>query len=163
MPHDPFKPPVTNVDAPDLQRGSAVKAVVLGALTDIGGSMLSGIIFYALYGIYLGATGNSVDDMAKPFASADASNSPIAFLLNMVGCLFSVLGGYICARIAKHSEYRLGAILAAVNVALSFLLMAGSEPDPLAGIYSLLTVAAVMVGSHLGARTNKRERLAGAY
>lgn len=158
MPNDPFRPPATNVDALDVQRGSAVKAVVMGALVDIGGSMLSGIIFYVLYGIYLGATGNSVEDMGKPFAAADASNSPIAFLLNMVGCLFSVLGGYVCARIAKHGEYRLGAILAVVTVSLGFLLLSGGEPDPLAGIYSLLTVASVMVGSHLGAKTNQRER-----
>jgi len=161
MPHDPFRPPATNVDAPDVQRGSAAKAIVLGALTDIGGSMLAGIIFYLLYGIYLGATGNSIEDMGKPLSMADASNSPMGFLMNMVGCLFSVLGGYVCARIAKHSEYRLGVILAVVTVSLGFLMMAGGETDPLAGIYSLLTVAAVMVGSHLGARTNRRERAQG--
>ena len=158
MAHDPFRPPATDVDAPDVQRGPAVKAIVLGALTDIGGSMLSGIIFSLLYGIYLGATGNSIEDMGKPLSMADANNSPIGFLMNMVGCLFSVLGGYVCARIAKHSEYRLGVILAVVTVSLGFLMMAGGEPDPLAGIYSLLTVAAVMVGSHLGAKTNQRER-----
>ena len=158
MPHDPFRPPTTDVDAPDVQHGSAVKAIVLGALVDIGGSMMSGIIFYVLYGIYLGATGNSMDDMAKPMAAADAGNSPIGFLLNMVGCLFSVLGGYVCARIAKHSEYRLGAILSVVTVALGFVLLAGGEPEPLAPMYALFTVAAVMVGSHLGAKINRRDR-----
>ena len=163
MASDPFRPPETNVDRPDVQRGSAIKAVVLGALTDIGGSFLSGIVFYVLYGIYLGATGNSVEDMAAPFGAAEANNSPMGFLLNLVGCLFSVLGGYVCSRIAKHSEYRLGAILAAVTVCIGFLLMAGGEPDPLTGIYSLLTIASVMVGAHLGARANKRERSAGAY
>jgi hypothetical protein len=120
--------------------------------------MMSGIIFYVLYGIYLGATGNSVEDMAKPMGAADAGNSPIGFLLNMVGCLFSVLGGYVCARIAKHSEYRLGAILSAVTVSLGFVLMAGGEPEPLAAMYALLTVAAVMVGSHIGAKANRRDR-----
>ena len=156
--NDPFRPPAANIEARDTKRGSAVKAVFFGALTDIGGSMLAGIVFYMLYGIYLGATGNTLEDMAKPFGGAEAGNSPMAFMMNMVGCLFSVLGGYVCSRIARHSEYRLGAILAAVNVTLSFLLMAGGEPDPLAGIYSLLTVAAVMVGTHIGAKANRRER-----
>jgi hypothetical protein len=37
--HDPFTAPSSNVDMPDTARGSAVKAVVLGLMTDIGGSM----------------------------------------------------------------------------------------------------------------------------
>jgi hypothetical protein len=49
-------------------------------------------------------------------------------------------------------------MLAVVTVSLGFLMMAGSEPDPLTGIYSLLTVAAVLVGSHLGAKANRRDR-----
>ena len=49
--NDPFRPPATNIEERDVKRGSAVKAVIFGALTDIGGSMLSGIIFYVLYGI----------------------------------------------------------------------------------------------------------------
>jgi hypothetical protein len=117
MSHDPFRAPSSNVDVPDTARGSAVKAVVLGLMTDVGGSMLSSLAFFMFYGAYLGATGGTADDLMV-FARGNGFDSPMALALGLVGCMFSVLGGYVCARIAKHSEYKLGLILSACSVAV---------------------------------------------
>lgn len=155
MSHDPFTAPGSNVDVPDTARGSAVKAVVLGLMTDIGGSMLASLAFFMFYGAYLGATGGTTDDLMT-LARGSGIDSPMALALALVGCMFSVLGGYVCARIAKHSEYKLGMILAACSVVAGLALGGDSEPDPMAGLFSLLTVASVMTGSHLGARGNRR-------
>jgi hypothetical protein len=154
---DPFRPPEANVDLPDVERGSAVKAVVLGALVDLGGSIVASIVFFALYGVYLGATGTQAEELQSTMSSMNG-NSPMGILMNIVGCLFSVLGGYVCARIAKHSEYRLGAILAAISVVLGLLVASSEEANAMIGIYSLLTLAAVLVGAHLGSARNRRDR-----
>ena len=155
---DPFRPPAANVDVANAERGSAVKAVVLGAIVDLGGSILASIVFFALYGVYLGATGTQGEEFQSTMSSMNG-NSPMGIMMNIVGCLCSVLGGYVCARIARHSEYRLGAILAAISVGLGLLVAGSDEANALIGIYSLLTFAAVMIGAHLGATRNRREQV----
>jgi hypothetical protein len=62
----------------------------------------------------------------------------------------SALGGYTCARIARHSEYRLGAILAVLSTALGFLLRTGEE--------SLLHNAA-LAGVRFGVSRNGKDRI----
>ncbi len=156
MSHDPFRAPSSNVDVPDTARGSAVKAVVLGLMTDVGGSMLSSLAFFMFYGAYLGATGGTADDLMV-FARGNGFDSPMALALGLVGCMFSVLGGYVCARIAKHSEYKLGLILSVCSLVSGYLLAGDSESNAaMTGLFSLLTVASVMTGAHLGARGNRR-------
>lgn len=152
MPHDPFKPPSSDVSVPDIRRGSAVKAVVLGAVTDIVGSMIASFVFFVAYGAYLAMTGNSPDQIGARTGDV-GFDSPVGILVNIVGCLFSVLGGFVCARVAKHSEYKLGGILSAVSVALGVLVSGGAEP--MIALYSLLTIASVMIGIHIGARRNR--------
>jgi len=156
MSHDPFRAPSSNVDVPNTAPGSAIKAVALGLMTDVGGSMVSSLLFFMVYGAYLGVTGGTEEDLMS-MARSNGVDSPMALALSMVGCMFSVLGGYICARIAKHAEYRLGAILAVCSVVSGWLLAGDSEANPaMTGLFSLLTVASVMTGAHLGARANRR-------
>ena len=153
---NPFRPPDSNVDVANVERGSAVKAVVLGALVDLGGSILASIVFFMLYGIYLGVSGAPAEDLQATMGGM--TGSPMGIMMNIVGCLFSVLGGYVCARIARHAEYRLGGIVAAISVVIGLFAAGGEEANALLGIYSLLTIASVMVGAHLGAMRNRREQ-----
>ena len=155
---DPFRPPGSNIDVANVEHGSAVKAVVLGALVDLCGSVVASMLFFAIYGVYLGATGGTAEDLGTAMGTAE-SGSPMQIALNMVGCMFSVLGGYVCARIARHSEYRLGAILAAITVAVGLVIAGGDDGSGLLAIYSALTIASVMVGAHLGAIRNRRDAL----
>ena len=154
MSHDPFKAPASNVDLPDVARGSAVKAVVIGLTVDIGGSVLSSFVFFMFYGAYLGVTGGSADELAT-VAGGSMLDSPMGLMLALVGCMFSVLGGYVCARIAKHSEYKLGLVLAGCSV-VAGLLLSGGDSEAMTGLLSLFTVASVMCGAHLGLRGNRR-------
>ena len=107
MSHDPFTAPSSNVDVLDTARGSAVKAVVLGLMTDIGGSMLSSLAFFMFYGAYLGATGGTADDLMT-LARGNGIDSPMALALALVGCMFSVLGG-TAARGSRSIRVQAGA------------------------------------------------------
>src|SRR6185369_11699173 len=86
-------------------------------------------------------------------------DSALGVGLSIVGCLFSVLGGFVCARIAKHFEYRLGAIMSAVSLALGALLVDASTHPAIAAISLLATVAATMAGIHIGVLRNRRARI----
>ncbi len=156
MSHDPFTPPAANVEAPDLKRGSAVKAVLVGVAVDIGGSTVFGVLFTIAYGIYLAASGQTPEQMQASMADI-GYDSPLGIVGMIVGCLFSVLGGFLCARIARHSEYRLGAVMCGIT--LVFVAFTGFGPNvhpAIAAVLVVLTVASILVGIHLGARQNRR-------
>lgn len=153
MSTNPFKPPSADVDVPDTRRGSPIKALVLGVVVDFAGTMVASTVFFLLFGAYLAASGTPADAAANYGLGLD---SPMGIVLNIVGSLFSVLGGYVCARVAKHSEYGLGGILAVVNVVLGLLLGGEAAANAYGLISSVITFAAVMVGTHIGAQQNRR-------
>lgn len=154
MSHDPFTPPASNVEVREVKRGSAVKGIFFGMFIDIAGTIVASLLFSVVYAVYLGASGQAdqVSKMSEPFPY----DSGPGLFLAIVGCLFSVLGGFICARIARHSEYRLGLIMATLSVALGVILDAESSS---AAYFLMLifTFASIMIGTHLGVRKNRRE------
>jgi hypothetical protein len=155
MNHNPYTPPSSNIEVADAKRGSAIKAVLLGLAADIGGTIVFGGLAAAAYGVYLGATGSMTDGATMDRFSYD---SPLGIVMTSVGCLFSVLGGYVCARVARHSEYRLGGIMCAVSVLL-VVLTSDEEARPIVtAALTLATVVAIMGGVHLGVRKTRAGR-----
>ena len=157
MDHNPYTPPSAKVEVADARRGSAVKAVILGMLADLVGSMVAGALAMAAYGAYLGATGSTPDEAAT---TMDGMNydSPLGIALTIVGCLFSVLGGYVCARVARHAEYRLGAIMSAISAVLVVLSASDDARPIVTAVFCVATLASIMAGAHLGAAKNKTGR-----
>lgn len=151
--HDPYRPPASDLTPRVERRGSAVKAVVLGSLADIGGSFAAGIIITFAYGFALGVSGLNADQITAALTSIQA-DSWVSIIGMIVGGGFSVLGGYLCARIARHSEYRLGAIVAIISSAGGHL-MGGQSNAGLELALVAATVASVMLGAWIGAVKNR--------
>jgi hypothetical protein len=73
---------------------------------------------------------------------------------SIVGASLSVLGGYVCARIARRNERRVAAVQALL-VSVLGALGGGATLGPLANaVLVLLTFASVMAGGELGRRHN---------
>lgn len=103
------------------------KGVLLGAIADVGGSNIWSIIavmyLFSNYHI-LSLPQNQQANRLQSLMAHD----PILFFLNMlVGGGFSILGGYIAARIAKHDELLHGTLSSFLCVLFSFLAL-GSAP-----------------------------------
>jgi hypothetical protein len=131
-----------------------VKAVVLGLLVDIVGTTAGSLLLGALYGIMLAASGASMEEIAAAGESV-ATDSWMFWLSTAMGLAFSVLGGYVCARIARRDELKLGGILALASAVLGYLIAAGYYE---LGTFLSLTIAgmgAVMVGARLGQAKNR--------
>jgi hypothetical protein len=152
---NPYAPPEASVQDQPSKPGSAIKAIALGLAVDIGGSLLSTIILAVIYGVALGAAGVKREDIAGTL-QASATDSWFFYAGTLAGLGFSVLGGYVCARIARRSEMKFGAILAALSALTGFLL-AGDEQQ-LGTVLSLTLVGfgAVIVGARLGLAKNRR-------
>ena len=151
---NPYAPPQAALKDAPPGAGSAIKAVTLGLLADIGGTFAATIVLMVIYGIVLGASGAGVEEItaAADFASTD---SWLFYLSAAVGLAFSVLGGYVCARIARRNEMKLGAVLAAIS-AVSGLVLAGDTYQ--LGTLLSLTLAgiiAVMLGARLAYTKNR--------
>ena len=152
---DPYKPPSSNVEVADSRRGSAVKAVALGLLADVGGTTVMSVLASFAYAAYLAANGSTPDQIGTAMGNL-GPDSALGVGLSIVGCLFSVLGGFVCARIAKHSEYRLGLAMSAISLVLGALIANETTPAAIMAIYLMATVASIMAGIHLGVLKNRQ-------
>jgi hypothetical protein len=126
---------------------------VLGSLADIGGSFAAGILITFAYGVTLGMSGLDADQITAAVTSIQP-DSWVSIVGMVVGGGFSVLGGYLCARIARHSEYKLGAIVAVISSA-GGLLMGGQSTAGFDLALLAATVASVMLGAWIGAVKNR--------
>lgn len=151
---NPYAPPEATVKDLPAKAGSAFKAVALGFAADIGGTFLAGMVLALVYGAVLGASGASMEEIMAS-SKEIGSDSWLFYVGTLVGLAFSVLGGYVCARIARRNEMKLGAILAGLS-ALVGVLFSG-EAYPLGTLLSLTLagIGAVMIGARLGYAKNR--------
>ena len=152
---NPYAPPGAAVQDLPAKPGSAFKAVSLGLLADIGGTVAGGMVLMVVYGIVLGATGSSAEEIMASAADFSATDSWLFYLGTAVGLGFSVLGGYVCARIARRAEMKLGAVLAVVSAAIGLLLSANEYQLGALLSITLASIGAVMIGARLGYAKNR--------
>ena len=146
---NPYTPPGSPVkDPPNPRRRSALGAIALGFGVDILATMVVSTLLSVVAGVSLAAGGSSPEE-----AAALIDRTAGWLLIGMLGGLCcTVLGGYVAARFANHSEY---ANAFAVGVAsLVFgeaVLIVFSQELPLwlrlAG--DLAVVPAALLGGHL--------------
>jgi hypothetical protein len=152
---NPYAPPDAKLADPAAAPGSPLKALAAGLAVDLGGSIVSTILLAIGYGIVLGALGASVEEI-ESVTSNLPTDSPLFYLATLAGLAFSWLGGYVCARIAKRAELKLGALLAALSAGVGLAI--GGDPGRLGMLISLTLVgiAAVIAGAQMGRAKNRR-------
>jgi hypothetical protein len=154
----PYAAPAAKLSDPAPRPGSPYKAVGLGLLTDFGGTIAVSIVVAFVYSVVLAGAGTAPEDIEA--ALKTVSPDSVYFWIGAIGggaC--SVLGGYVCARIAKQSEYTLGVILAAISVVLGLVLFGGGDQEVgMTIVLNAASVASVIVGAWLGKKRNRRNR-----
>jgi hypothetical protein len=146
---NPYKPPtapVRDTEAPAPR--SLTLAVLAGLGVGIGGMLLSRVIQAIVY-VTL------IEPDATPQRFVEELS---AWFITLVGgsCIFSVLGGYVCARVARRHERRVTLVLAALSTAIAYLTFGGN--GALAALVLTLTFVSVMAGGGLGRYRNLSER-----
>lgn len=116
----------------------SVKAVVIGLLIDIGGTLGVGFLVGVFVGIYLIVKGVPPDRMEE------AIYSSFGFLLLslIIGLFFTGLGGYIAAKIAKTAELKHAFVVGLLSTLTGMLyIVLSSNPGPPAYNIVALTLA----------------------
>lgn len=150
MNENPYQPPGSGFKQPprDREPGSTVKAVLLGAATDIGGSMVAWLVLGIVYALVLAAQGYSNDQITASFENIDPL-SGFGLISSIAGLSMSVLGGYVCARVANVTSFLAVGILSAVSVTFGALMGGGEYEWPMLLALNLLSLAGIFFGGWL--------------
>lgn len=150
MDNNPYQPPGSGFNQPprDREPGSTFKAVLLGAATDIGGTMVAGFVLAVLYALVLAAQGYSNEQIDATFENFDPL-SGFGLITSLAGLSMSVLGGYVCARVANVASYLAVGILSAVSVTFGAVIGGGEYDWPMLLTLNLLSLAGIFVGGWL--------------
>ena len=143
---NPYEPPRANVDRSNDERGSLPKAIAIGVLIDIGGSLLVSFVAAILYGIALGISGHSEEEITRTFETL-GTWSAFGILTSLMGMGISAFAGYQCARIANRDGYLGPGILAMISCALGVLLSGDAYSQVEMLILIALNVIAVLGGA----------------
>jgi hypothetical protein len=155
MTDEHYKPPATPVEDAPRPPGSPFVAVLVGLVVDIGGTLLAGILFTLIFTILRASKGGSAADVETALAAL-ASDTGFRVVSSIVGLSFSVLGGYVCARIARRNEYRLAGVQALVTTFVGYALGgAGTLELGYEVALTILSAVAVFAGAARGQRYNE--------
>ena len=158
MPTNPFKPPETDSTKgprPPATAGSPLKAVLMGLAVDIGGSTVLGVVISLVYAVQLHGQGVAEGDMREAMDNMP-HDSALYIAGTLLGALMSVLGGYVCARVARRDEYRAGAVMAAVSVIFGLMMTAHPSLDEMTLLLMVTGAACNLLGVKYGAERNRR-------
>jgi len=137
------------------RKGSPIKAIVIGVLVDIGSTLLFGMLVGLSYGLWMVSQGMGSEEIESTFLSQQLVS---IYGLSMVtaGLSFSILSGYVCARIVNYKEYKFATLLSVVTISLT-LLMGATNHSLLENIVlNLLTIIAVLLGAMIHVKRKAR-------
>ena len=156
MSENPYTPPSSPVRDRDPERtGSTLKAVSFGVLTDLLGTTLGGIVLLVVFSSILVSQGRSPEDIGVVLLNSDA----YLFVSFAVGMTFTMLGGYVAARVANHREYRHAAIVGIIMLVFGEIMIStdpSSTPLSIRIIGDLLVIPAALLGAHVRVNTKTR-------
>lgn len=126
-----------------------IKALLTGLAIDFGGSIALGVLLAVVYGSSLAMDGLNEVEVTEALKNIPV-DSWVSLFGTMLGAALSALGGYVCARKANASDYRLGVIQALCSAFFSLMIgydeYSGSVMVLLLGV----TIAAVLFGTRMG-------------
>jgi hypothetical protein len=158
MSDNPYTPPSAPVSDRDPERtGATWKAVLFGVTTDLFGTTIAGMVLLVLFSGMLVAQGQAPEDITPMLLQSNQ----YLFLSLVVGLSFTVLGGYVAARVANHLEYRHGLIVGVIVLVIGEIMVSGDPngmPLSIRVIGDLLVVPAALLGAHLRRAAKRRAR-----
>ena len=158
MSDNPYTPPSAPVSDRDPERtGATWKAVLFGVTTDLFGTTIAGMVLLVLFSGMLVTQGQAQEDISAMLLQSNQ----YLFLSLVVGLSFTVLGGYVAARVANHLEYRHGLIVGVIVLIIGEMMVSGDPtglPLSIRVIGDLLVVPAALLGAHLRRAAKRRAR-----
>lgn len=128
------------------------KAIAVGAVIDIGGGMVLGVLYTVTYMVLLASQKIPPTEWQGKMLA-----DPVYYVVNLVmGLAFIALGGYVAARMARVREIDHAVWVALVGIALSVLVVAVTDTSEYPSWYLpvsfALTIPTALVGGYIARR-----------
>ena len=152
---NPYRAPAAAVSDMDRPAGSPLKGVIYGVLVDIVGTTAATMAIMFVWGIVLAVNGASGDEIQAMAEKIDPT-SLVGLLASAVGCAFSFLGGYVCARVAGRAELKWAAVMGVISTVFGLLMTMHTPRDAFNTVMLVASLVVVLLGGYVGARRNAR-------
>jgi hypothetical protein len=152
---NPYRAPAAAVADLERPRGSPLKGVIYGVLVDIVGTTAATMAIMFVWGVALAVNGASAEDIQAMAQKIDPT-SFVGLLASAVGCAFSFLGGYVCARVAGRGELKWAAVMAVISTVFGLLMTMHVPRDAFNTVMLVASFVIVLLGGYVGARRNAR-------
>lgn len=152
---NPYRAPGAVVADQDRPLGSPVKAVIFGVLVDILGTTAMSFLVMVVYGVFLASRGADPQEIERAATQLDPL-AGIGLFISALGCVFSFLGGYVCARVAGHAETKWAGVVAAISLAFGVIIGLQAYSLAMNLLLAAPATAFVLIGGYAGARRNRR-------
>ena len=133
----PYTTPGARVeDVPEpVDRRFRWKAVLLGAATDLVGSALAGVVLLVVFTVLIAPGEGGAEEALERLRQS----WPFLLMSMVVGGGFTLLGGYVAGRVARHSFFKHALAAGGLSLALGILVF-GSDDGPYSGIIAILGI-----------------------
>jgi hypothetical protein len=105
---------------PTAQKGSPLKAIIIGLVVDIGGSLVAAFILAIAYSALLASQGLPPEQIEHQLTHLDPYSAFSIIAMVTGGCM-TVLGGYVCARVVNYSEYKFTFVFGFISAAFGHI------------------------------------------
>lgn len=153
LPDNQYKTPESNLNVESGKTGSSVKAIIVGVVVDIIGTMILVTVISIIFSIIWLSQGATQAEVTERFSHPDLL-SPFGFTSFIVGMLCSIFGSFLCAKISRNKIVRDVAIACGISVLFGFASSIVVSHDIVKNVFlSALGIVAYAVGGMLGKRS----------
>jgi hypothetical protein len=143
-----YKSPQSDLEHENRGPGSLLKAIAVGLLVDLGGTMLASIALSTAWALANAGKAVTADELSRMMITP--GTGPFTAMMG-IGLLMTIIGGYVCASIARRRDYVAPAVQGLILLGFGAL---GTNPFTwgLTLFMNIATVFAVMGGAWLRIR-----------
>ncbi len=137
MSENPYEAPESNLDVPESPLQRPIRGIVLGFVTDIGGTLLCSVVLAFVYATVLASQGMNAENIQQTLSSIDLF-SFYGVVSTLLGLAMSCLGGYVCIRVSNGVDLTNPIVLGVITVVFAVLVAWGAY-----GLYEFVALSFV--------------------
>jgi len=152
-----YQPPKAHLTTAEPAKAAPIKAVFIASLVDIGGTLTISFIISISYIFIQNSNGISMEQAIQSLEQMDLY-APLSLLGLALGLAITIYAGYLCAKIAQRSVYRVVAVFCIIIMVFGIILTTPYYSALEHILLNLLSLLSAYLGAWLYVRTTTQAR-----
>ncbi|MDY6993500.1 MAG: hypothetical protein SVR94_12990 [Pseudomonadota bacterium] len=116
-----YQTPKAPLTTPEPAKGSPIKAILIATIVDIGGTLMVGFLISMGYIVIQTSKGVPTKQAIKHLGQMELY-APVSLLGLALGFAITLYAGYLCAKIAQRSIYRVVTVFSIIIIGFSIMM-----------------------------------------